>query len=276
AFPSISLALDQGRPFARPCPSDCFGRVLVDLEDIVAVDDMSRNAVGLRTDRDVLHRGNRLHGGEFTESVVLTCEDHRQLPYRGEVQRFMKSAFVGCAVSEEARADIVFTRDYRSECGAGRDWQPGADNPVGAEDTERVIDDVHRSALTLAVAAALAKDLRHHTVEASALCQQMAMAAMSGGNAIGLAQCGANAGGAGLLADRNMHESRNFVGQCQIAHLRFELPDSLHRSIHLKQLVFPDIHRGFASFGRLAPWRCAGLARLQIFPSCANRQTRPV
>ena len=134
-------------------------------------------------------------------------------------------------------------RDQRGQRRAGRDRQAGADDAVGAEDAEREIDDMHRAALALAVAGALAVELRHHAVEASALGDQMAVAAMGRGDAIGLAQRRAYAGRARLLADRDVDEAGDLVGDREVADLALELPNPLHRAIHLEQQVFAEVHR---------------------------------
>ena len=243
ALPSVGLALQQRRPIAGPRPRDRFAGVAIDFEHVVAVDDLAGNRVALRAHRDILDRGHGLHRGEFAEAVVLADENHRQFPDRGEVERFVKGALVGGAVAEEAGGDVVAPRDLRGQRRAGRDRQARADDPVGAQDAEREVDYVHRAALALAVAFALAVELGHHAVEPATLGDQMAVAAMGRSDAVGLAQRRANAGRARLFADRNVHEARNLAGDREVAHPPLELPNPLHRAVHLEHHVFAEVHR---------------------------------
>ena len=159
----------------------------------------------------------------------------------------MEGALVGGAVTEERHGDVVLAGDHGAQRGAGGDRQSSADDAVGAEDAERVIDDMHRAALAFAVAGALAENLRHHAIEASALGDQMSVAAMVRGDAIGLAQRGADAGGGSFFADGDVDEAGKLGRHRQVSRLGFEMPDLLHRAVHLEQLVLADIHEELAS-----------------------------
>src|SRR5216683_5055066 len=103
---------------------------------------------------------------------------------------------------------------------------------------------MHRTAFAFAIAGALAEYLRHHLVQPPTLGDQMTMAAMGRRDAIGLAQRGAHARRRRFLSNRHVDESRNLARQREVARLGFEMPNLLHRVIHLEQLVFGDIHEG--------------------------------
>src|SRR5262249_42658286 len=85
-FPAIGLALKQGGSFARASASHCFGRVLIHLHDVVAVDDVPGNPISLRAHRDVLDRSYGLHRGKLAEAIVLAHKHDREFPYRRQVE----------------------------------------------------------------------------------------------------------------------------------------------------------------------------------------------
>src|SRR5512137_3223505 len=101
SFPSIGLALEQGRTTAVAGASDCFACVAINLEHVIAIDYVSGDSVTLRPHRDVFYRRDRLHRRELTETVVFAYEHDRELPHSREIQRFVKSSFIGGAVAEE-------------------------------------------------------------------------------------------------------------------------------------------------------------------------------
>src|SRR5579875_250782 len=131
---------------------------------------------------------------------------------------------------------------FGGERRSGRDRDAAADDAVGTKDSQRIVHDMHRAALALAVACALAEDLREHPLEFSAFGDQMAVAAMGRGDAVGGAQGRVDTDGAGLLADRKMDEAGNFAADAEVLELEFELPDALHPAIHFQQEFFADIH----------------------------------
>src|SRR5260370_10069706 len=76
-----------------------------------------------------------------------------------------------------------------------------------------------------------------------------------------------------------MHEARNLASQGQVASLRLEVPNLLHRVIHLEQLVFADIHEGHASLAIRTELRIVLRGRSppeskKLFPTPATRQMR--
>src|SRR5271170_2595116 len=164
-FPAVGFAFEERGTLAGARACDRLAGEAENFHHIVTVDDETGDVVALRALRDIADRGHRLHRREFAVTVVLAYEDHRQFPHRGEVERFVEGAFIGCAVAEEARSHVVLAGNHRGERRAGRNRQAAADDAVGAENAERVVDDMHRAALAFAVAGAFAVELRHHAVE---------------------------------------------------------------------------------------------------------------
>src|SRR5439155_18447614 len=82
---------------------------------------------------------------------VFADVDRRQLPDRGEVQRFVERALVDSAVAEERDRDLVRPELLRGERGTGGDGDPAADDPIRAEVALRRVGDMHRAAPAAAV-----------------------------------------------------------------------------------------------------------------------------
>ena len=108
---------------------------------------------------------------------------------------------VGCAVAEEADADLIAAAQLGRQASTGADAEAAADNAVGAEDAHRHIGDVHGSALAATIAGFLAHDLGHHAVELAALGQTVSVAAVCAGDVVVVAQGRASADGHAFLAD---------------------------------------------------------------------------
>ena len=113
--------------------------------DVVAVDRDVVDAVArgpLLERRRVLGRRR----GELGVAVVLAEEDHRQLPHGGEVHRLVERALRRRAVAEERHRDAAVGAELGGRRRADRDRHAGGHDPVGAEDPELGIGDVHRAA----------------------------------------------------------------------------------------------------------------------------------
>ena len=125
----------------------------------------------------------------------------------------MESAAVGCAVAKEAghhRPGLFVLGGKRR---AGGDWLARADDPVGAQNPQTDIGDVHRAAFSFAVTRRLAIQFGHHEVDLPPLGNEVSVSAVGAGDKIRIRQIGANPGGNGLLADIEMHEPGDFTGR---------------------------------------------------------------
>ena len=92
-------------------------------EQIVAVADHAGNAVAGAARGQVLARELLADRRRQAVLVVLDDEDHRQLPDRREVDRFVKIAFAGAAVADKGRRDARLPPQLRGEREAVGDRQ---------------------------------------------------------------------------------------------------------------------------------------------------------
>ncbi len=149
----------------------------------------------------------------------------------------MEHPLVGGAVPEEGDGHVVPPELLVPEGGAGADGDPPADDAVGADDAKAEVDDVHRPALTPAVAVDAAKQLRHHPVHLRTLGDQMAVPAVRRRDAVVRTQRRAHAGRDGLLADVEMHEPGKLTALEQRRELLLEAADPQHRAMHLQAFL---------------------------------------
>ena len=110
-----------------------------------------------------------------------------------------------------------------------------ADDAVGAHHADRQVGHVHRAALAVADAGALAPDLGHHAVDVHALGDAVAVAAVSAGDAVVLAQVHADAGGRRFLAGVEVHEAGNVAAGKLGVQTLLELADRPHGAVRLEQ-----------------------------------------
>ena len=174
--------------------------------DVVAVDRDVVDAVAGGPPlerRRVLGRCRR----ELGVAVVLAEEDHRQPPHGGEVDRLVEGALGDRAVAEERHRHAAVGAKLGGRCGSHRDRQAGGDDPVGAEDPEVRVGDVHRAAAATVGALLLAHQLGEHAERLQALGQAVAVAAMGGRDDVGRTERPARTYRCGLLADREVDEA---------------------------------------------------------------------
>ena len=176
-------------------------------------------------------------------AVVLDHEDDGQVPRRGEVQALQERALVGAAVAGEGDRDLVGVPDLGGQADAADQRRAAADDAVGAEHPFRQVGDVHRAALAVAEAVALAVDLGHHALDVAALGDRVAVAAMRAGDVVVGAEVGADAGRDRLLARVEMHEARDLAGGELGVQALLELADRAHHAVGLEQLVLGELAR---------------------------------
>ena len=197
---AVGHRLDQRRPLAGAGAVHRLAQHEIDLDAVVPVHGDAGDLVGGRAVRDLGDgRGVPVGGGERV-LVVLADEDHRQLPHRRQVERFVEDALVGGAVAEEGDRHLVRPLQLGGEAGAGGERHGRAHDAVRAHDVELHVGDVHGAAEALAIAGLAAHQLRHHAVDARTLGDAVAVAAVIGGDDVVVAQRRADAGGDRLLA----------------------------------------------------------------------------
>jgi hypothetical protein len=211
--------------------------------DVVAVDGGGLDAVGDRAVGDLRHAGHRPAVGELGVEVVLAGEDHRQLPDRAEVERLVERALVDGALAEERDGDAILAEALARQPGAGRERHARADDRVRPEDALGRVGDVHRAALAAAEARGLGEQLGHHPVEVGALGEDVAVAAVGGGEVVVVSQGGAHARGDRLLAERGVDEPGDLAVAVQLGDAGFEGADERHALVQLEKRHGRDIAR---------------------------------
>src|SRR5207245_10996972 len=131
ALVAVRIGDDERRAFTgtRTCDRVACGRV--DRPHVAPVHVHPGHPVTLGALRDVLDRDRALHRQAFGVLVVFADVDRRQLPDRGQVQRFVAGALVGSAVAEDRDRDLVGPELLRRERGAGRHGDPPAPGAGG-------------------------------------------------------------------------------------------------------------------------------------------------
>ena len=154
----------------------------------------------------------------------------------------MHDALVDGAIAEEGDGDLVRASLAGGHGGADGEGDAGADDAVGAEHALGHVRDVHGAALALVGAGGALEDLGHHAPDVDALGDAVAVAAVGGGEVVGVGEVGADAGGDGLLADGEVEGA----AQGALADLRegaeLEVADGHHGGEHLAEGFLGDFH----------------------------------
>src|SRR3954447_1691951 len=227
----VRRAGEEARAVAAPRTLDGARRRVVHGEHVLAVDLLGGDAERLGARRDRARR-HVLVARVLVVEVVLTDVDDRELPERGHVHHLVEEALAERALAEEADRDPVGPERFPEEAGAGADPRRSADDRVRAEVAVRVVGDVHRAALALAVALLLAEQLAVHEPHVGALGDAVAVAAMRGGDRVVAAQRRADADRDRLLADVEMSQARHLRREVELVRLRLEGADAEHALDH--------------------------------------------
>ena len=145
--------------------------------DIVAVDGHVVDAVP----RSPMFDAGRVlggHGRELGISVVLAPEDHRELPYGGQVDRFVERTLCHRAVPEEGDDDTTVAFQLSGRRGPDRNGKSGGDDSVGTENSNSRVGDVHRSAPSTVGAGILGHQLGEHPERSEPFGQAMSVSAV--------------------------------------------------------------------------------------------------
>src|SRR5919197_279516 len=251
AVEAVRFTLHQGG--AAPCTGACDGLAsdTIDLQHIHAVHCLARNVIGHGAHSDVFDFLVDALWRRFRILIVLADKDHWQIPYRGEIESLVKGSRVSPTIAEKTHGDLIGAPHLEGEGRARGDRDARADDAIGPQDAQLQVGDMHRPALPLAVARLLAVELRHHAVEAGALGDDIAMAAMRAGDIIVGAEMGAHPRRHRLLADRDMQKTGEPPLLKQLHDPLLERPDADHRLIQFVQRFFVDVQHGYLSLTML-------------------------
>ena len=255
---AIGAHMQEMRALAAPHRRDRGRRRIVDRHHVVAVDRDRRDAERLGALGHARPRRDALGAREGRDAVVLAHEQHRQLVEHGPVQPFEERPAIDRAVAEHAGHDRVGLLHLQALRGADRDRDAAGDHAVRAEHADGKVRDVHRAALAAAIAARPAVKLQHHALRLGALGDRVAVAAMVRGDAVVLAQIGADAGRDPLLPDRDMQRPGDFAGLVRLERGLLEGADAHHRAIkagEAAQIVAWIAHEGLVGGAACAGWR---------------------
>ena len=113
--------------------------------------------------------------------------------------------------------------------------QPGADDPVAAEDLEREVGDVHRAAEPLAVARPLAEHLGHHPAKIGAGRNEVAVRAVVADEVVGVPHHACRADGDRLLADAAVRRPEDHALLEELGGAVLEAADQHHLPVLLEK-----------------------------------------
>ena len=233
--PPERLHLEERRARALARPLERAGDRVLDGEQVVPVHDLARHPVAGRAVGEILDRALRPPVGRERELVVLADEDDRQRPGRGEVHPLVRRALAGRAVAEEGDRRLARPAQLRGQGRAARVRDPGADDPVAAEDVEREVGDVHRAAEPLAVARPLPEHLGHHPAEVGPGRDQVAVRAVMADEVVRLAHHAGGADGDRLLPDAAVRRAEDDALLEELRGAVLEAADQRHQPVLLEE-----------------------------------------
>ena len=108
------------------------------------------------------HGGMPMDLGADLIVVVLADEEHRQLPERRHVERFVESALIGGAVAEIAEHGITALVHGDPVADADGDGEGLADDGIAPEKATFPIEQVHGAAVTTGTSGRLTEEFGHH------------------------------------------------------------------------------------------------------------------
>ena len=184
--------------------------------------------------------------GKFRVLVVLAHVYQRQLPEHGDVGGLIPDALVDGPVAKKGHTDAALALPLGGEGTAGGDADPAAHDPVGAQDAQRDVCNVHLAALAAAVAGHAAHHFGHHGFHPAAFCDDMAVAAMRAGDGVILAQGCTHAHGGGFLSVGQVRQAGHQALAINVEYGFLEDPDGEHLAVNLEQRLSRE--------GQLSGW----------------------
>jgi hypothetical protein len=242
AVPAVGGGLDDDRASAVADPGHDLGGNGGGGRDIVAVDRPVVDAVsgGPLLDAPGVLGGYRR---ELGVPVVLAPEEGGELPHGCEVQRLVECALGHGAIPEERHDHAAVASQLGCRRRPDGDGEPGGHDPVGAEDADAGVGDVHRSTPTPVGAPVLAHQLREHPERVEALGQAVPVPAVVRGDHVVGPERPARAHGGGLLPGGQMHEPRHLTVAVERRDPLFEASDPQHSTVHLQSVISGERER---------------------------------
>ena len=172
-------------------------------------------------DRGVLH-----------VEVVLAHEHGREVPDLGEVDGFVEGADVGGAVTEEGDGDLAGVVELGRPGSAVGHAEVGADDRIAAHHPVFDAGEVHRAALAAHQAVRPSQQLRHDRGERDAAGDRVGVPPVGGERPVVVAHGGSEAGGDGLLPERQVAGALHQSLEEQVVGALLEEPDLLLDLVH--------------------------------------------
>src|SRR3569832_662255 len=184
----------------------------VDLLDVLAIDLIGRDVVAAYALVLIAHRGRAVDARADAVEIVLAHEQHRQLPQRRHIERFVEGALVVRGVAEEADRDLVGLLHLDGLGHADRERERAADQRVAAHEMMFDVEDVHGAAAALARSRLFSVELGHHLFGIGAALDGVDVVAVTGDHVVMTrTRRLQHAVAAGLLAGIEMEESTDLA-----------------------------------------------------------------
>src|SRR3569623_1942759 len=184
----------------------------VDFLDVLAIDLIGRDVVAAYALVLIDHRGRAVDARADAVEVVLAHEQHRQLPQRRHIERFVEGALVVRGVAEEADRDLVGLLHLDGLGHADRERERTADQRVAAHEMMFDVEDVHGAAAAFARSRLFSVELGHHLFGIGAAFDGMHVVAITGDHiVVTRTRRLQHAVAAGLLAGIKMEESTDLA-----------------------------------------------------------------
>src|SRR5581483_6640691 len=157
--------------------------------------------------------------------IVFAGIDNGQLPELRNVHGFVEHALPERALAKETNANSAIAELLGRKRGASGDGSAAADDGVGAEVSCGRIGDVHRTALTAAVALLFAEQFGKHAVGFSALGEAMTVPAVRAGDVVVRPKRFADSDGDSFFALVEVRQAGHERAQVEIVGVFLELAD---------------------------------------------------
>ncbi len=214
---AVGERLKNGRSVAGPTAFGRPGDRVAHDEDVVAVDEFGRDVVRRSAVRGrVRHRGDGADRRVLHVEVVLTHEDHGELPHGGEVERLVEGTDVRGTVAEERDGDLAGATEHRRPGRADGHGQVGAHDGVRAEHEAVGLGEVHRAALGLAQPGGLAHQFGEAGLGGGAAGDGVVVSPVGGEHVVVGTQGGAGPDGNGLVSGGEVGGALDQSGEEQV------------------------------------------------------------
>src|SRR5579859_2969035 len=196
--------LDERRPFSSSGSAYCGLRRRVYGERIIAVDPDTWDAIARGTVRDMCGGCTVAEPGVLGIGIVLTYEQHRQLPNGRQIQGLVKCTDVRRAVTEIRHRHPLVTTQLRGQRKTTSNRHAGTDDSSGDHAAALRVCDMHRAALAFAHAGAASRQLCPYELRRHAFSQHVMDAAVDRDEVVVIRQQHADSGGDALLPPRRI------------------------------------------------------------------------